>query len=75
MVFLWGLSDIKCPQVSMTLFSILADFNNAVLWRASPRPLISKSSSPFIIPLVTVLRAPITIGIIVTLMFQVSSIS
>ena len=36
----------------------------------STRPLISKSSSPCTNPLVTVLRAPITIGIAVTFMFH-----
>ena len=35
----------------------------------STRPLISKSSSSFINPLVTAPKAPITIGIIVTFMF------
>ena len=37
----------------------------------STRPTTSKSSSPFSNPLVTVPNAPITIGIIVTCMFQV----
>ena len=36
----------------------------------STRPLISRSSSPFINPLVTVLSASITIGINVTFMFH-----
>ena len=36
----------------------------------STRPPISKSSSPFSNPLVTVPNAPITIGIIVTCMFH-----
>ena len=36
----------------------------------SPRPLISKSSSPCINPLVTVPRALITLGIIVTFLFH-----
>ena len=36
----------------------------------STRPLISKSSIPFINPLVTVPRAPITIGINTTFMFH-----
>ena len=60
-VFHWNLSDSKYPQVSSTLFSILAVLNNAVVWRASTRPLISKSSSPFINPLVTVPKAQILI--------------
>ena len=66
MVFHWSLSDRKSPQVSRTLLSILAVFNNAVVWMVSTRPPTSKSSSPFSNPLVTVLNAPITIGIIVS---------
>ena len=40
----------------------------------STRPPTSKSSGPFDNPLVTVLKAPITIGIIVTFMFHSFSI-
>ena len=65
MVFHWSLSDSKSPQVSRTLLSILAVLNNAVVWMVSTRPPISKSSSPFSNPLVTVANAPITIGIII----------
>ena len=43
MIFHWTLSDSKSPQVSRTLLSILADFNNAVAGL-----LISKSFSIFI---------------------------
>ena len=43
----WGLSDSKSPQVSRTLFSILAVLNNIVVWTISTSPLISKSSSLF----------------------------
>ena len=70
MVFHWSLSDRKSPQVSRTLFSILADLNNAAVWMVSTRPLISKSSSPCINPLVTLPSAPITIGITVTFTFH-----
>ena len=70
MVFHWSLSDSKSPQVSRTLLSILAVLNNAVVWMVSTRPPTSKSSSPISNPLVTVLNAPITIGIIVTCMFH-----
>ena len=69
-VFHWSLSDSKSPQVSRTLLSILAVFNNAVVWMVSTRPPTSKSSRPFNNPLVTVPKAPITIGIIVTFMFH-----
>ena len=62
-------SESKSTQFSRTLLSILADFNNAVVWMVSTRPLISKSSSPFINPLVTVPREPITISINITFMF------
>ena len=70
MVFHWSLSDSKSPQVSRTLLSILAVLNNAVVWMVSTRPPTSKSSSPFSNSLVSVPKAPITIGIIVTFMFH-----
>ena len=65
-VFHWRLSDSKSPQVSRTLLSILADLV-AVLWIVSIRPFISKSSCPFVNPLVSIPRAPITFH--VTFMF------
>ena len=70
MVFHRSLSDSKSPQVSRTLLSILVVFNNAVVWMVSTRPPTSKSSSSFSNPLVTVPKAPITIGTIVTFMFH-----
>ena len=70
MVFHWRLSDSKSPQVSRTLLSILAVFNNAVVWMVSTRQPTSKSSRPFNNRLVTVPKAPITIGIIFTFMFH-----
>ena len=70
MVFHWSLSDSKSPQVFRTLHSILAVLNNVVVWMVSIPPPTSKSSSPFNSPLVTVPNAPITIGIIVTFMFN-----
>ena len=70
MVFHWRLSDSKSPQVSRTRLSILAFFNNAVVWMVSTRSPTSKSSRPFNNPLVIVPKAPITIGIIVTFMFH-----
>ena len=69
-VFHGSLSDSKCSQVSRTLLSILAVFNNEVVWIVSTRPPTSKSSSPFSNPLVTAPNAPITIGIIITNMFH-----
>ena len=70
MVFHWRLSDSKSPQLSRTLLSNLAVFNNAVVWMVSTRPPTSRSSRPFDNPLVTVPKAPITIGTIVTFMFH-----
>ena len=70
MDFHWSLSDSKSPQVFWTLLSIVAVLNNAVVWMVSTRPPTSKSSIPFNNPLVTVPKAPITIGIIVTFMFH-----
>ena len=71
MGFHWNLSDSKSPQVSKTLLSILTDLNNGIVWIVSTRPFISKSSSPFINPLVTVPKIPIMIGINVTFMFHI----
>ena len=62
------LSDSKSPQVFRTLLSILAVLNSPVVWMVSTRSPTSKSSRPFNNPLVTVPKAPITIGIIVTFM-------
>ena len=69
-----SLSDSKSPQVSWTLLSILADLNNTVALMVFTHPLVSKSSSPCTSPLVTVPRAPMTIGIIVTFMFYSFSV-
>ena len=70
MVFQGSLRYSKSPQVSKIPLSILANLNNAVIRTVSTRSMISKSSSPLTDPLVTVSRAPITIGIIVTFMFH-----
>ena len=50
--------------------SILAVLNSAVVWMVCTHPPTSKSFSPFNNPLVTVLKAPITIGIFITFMFH-----
>ena len=70
MVFHWSLSDSKSPQVSRSLLKILAVLNNVVVWIFSTRPPISKSSSPFSNPLVTVPKSTNYSGIIVTCMFN-----
>ena len=70
MVFHWSLSNKKSPQVSRTLLSILAVLNNVTVWMVSTRPPISKSSSPFSNPLVTIPNTPITNGKIVTCIFH-----
>ena len=69
MVFHRRLSDSKSPQVSRTLLSVLAVFINAVVWMVSARPPTFKSSRPFNNLLVTVPKAPITIGTIVSFIF------
>ena len=70
MVCHWSLSDCKSPQVSRTLLSILVYLKKAVVWTVSTRPVISKSSSVGINPLVTLPSTPISIGITVTFMFN-----
>ena len=67
MVFHERLWDNKSFQVSRNLLSILADLHNAVVWIVSIRLPTFNSSSPFSKPLATVLSAPITTGITVTL--------
>ena len=57
MAFHWSLSESKSPQVSVTLLSILAVLNSAVVWMVSTRSPTSKSSSPFNNPLVTVWKS------------------
>ena len=66
MVFHWSLSDSKSSQVSRILLSILVVLNNAVVWMVSTCPSTSKSSNPFNNLFITVLKAPIMIGIIIT---------
>ena len=74
LVFHWSLRDSKSPQVSRTLLSIVAVLNNFVVWMFSTRLPTYNSSCSFNNPLVTVPKAPITIGIIVTFMFHSFSI-
>ena len=69
MVFLWSVSDCK-SQDSSTVLSILANLNNVVIWMVSILALISKSSSPGINLLLTVLGFPFTISNTVTFMFN-----
>ena len=69
-VFHWKLSGIKSPQVSSTLPSILDGLNNAVAVTISTHSVISKSSSLYKNPLVTVSKAPITTGITIIFMFD-----
>ena len=70
MVFHWSLSDSKPAQISRALLKILAVFNNAVVSMVSTRPPTFKSCRAFNNPSVTVPKAPITIGTIVTFMFH-----
>ena len=67
MVFHWSLRD---QQVSRTLLSILADFNNAVAGMVSAHSPISNSSSPLTKPLWMILSAPLTIGISIIIVYS-----
>ena len=70
MVFHWSVSDSKSLHVSRTLLSIVAVLENAVVPMVSSGPPTSNSSNPFHNPLVTVLKAPMEIAIIVKFMFH-----
>ena len=47
MVFHWSVSDCKSPQITWTLFGILTDFNNAVVWIFSNLLLLLQTISAF----------------------------
>ena len=70
MIFPWSVGDSKSPQGCRTLFSILANLNNDVVWIVLIRPPISNSSSLLSNPLGSIPSAPITVGITVTFMFH-----
>ena len=70
MVFHWSLNDSKSPQISRILLSILSVLNNTVIWVVCTRPPNSKFSKSFNNSLVTVTKAPLTIGLIVTFIFH-----
>ena len=70
MIFHWSFRDSKSHHISRTFLCILAVLNYAVVSMVSTCPPTSNSSSLFNILLVTVPKAPITIGIIVTFMFH-----
>ena len=62
-VFHRSLSDCQSPQISPSLLSFLANFNNVVVWMISIHPPIFNSSSHFTNPLGTIPSASITISI------------
>ena len=66
MVFHWSWNDVKFPQVSRTILSILADLNNALIKMVSIRVLIYNSSSPFTNPLVTEPSAPSKVSVLIS---------
>ena len=69
MVFHRSLRDSKSLQVSKTLLTALANFNNAVVWIVSTCHLLnSKSSNPLTNHLGIIPSGPITIMITVTFM-------
>ena len=72
-VSLWSFPEVWVTASilnSPRLFSILADLNSLVVWMASTRPVISKSSNLFNNPSMTVPRGLITVGINVTFIFH-----
>ena len=76
-VSLWFLTEVWVTisvLESPGLFSVFELLNSLIVWMVSPLSFIFKSSSPCTNPLVTVSRAPITIGIKDTFMFHNFSI-
>ena len=69
----WSLRDSKFPQVSKTRLNIRANLYSTVVWMAS-NVCISYPASPCSNSLVTLPRAPITLGITVTFMFNSFSV-
>ena len=69
MMMMMIIANLLFMQVSRTVLSFLADLN-AIAWRVSIRPLITKSSSPCTNPLVSVPSAPITIDFTVNFLFH-----
>ena len=66
-----GAERQQVPSVSSTLFSILADLNNASVWMVSIRLPIFNFSSPHFLKLLGIVTSvPITIRIIITHMFH-----
>ena len=57
-VFHWSLSDNNSPQVSRTFWGVLVYLFNVMVWMVSILLLISKSSTLFSKPLLTVPDAP-----------------
>ena len=70
MVSHWSSSDSKSSKASRTRLIILADLNNTVISMVSIRPFISKFFGLCTNPLVTVPRAPVTIGINIIFIFH-----
>ena len=71
MVFYCCLNMSKSPQDPRTLFSILADLNNAIVLMVPTRPPILNCSSSLTNLLGIVPRAPITIDITVNFRFHI----
>ena len=69
-VFHWSLRHSKSPPLSWPLLSILSDFNNGVVLMVSILLPVFNTSSLFSKILETISRAPTTVNIPVTLMFN-----
>ena len=72
MVCYCNLRKSNSLQVSTTPLSNLADLNNAVDWIVSTHPIISKSSSPYVNPLVTIPTVTFTFKSIFQLFWEIN---
>ena len=70
MVSCWSFSDNRFPQISWTLLSILANLKKSCSLDDLHSSSYSKFSSFYNTPLVTVLRAPVSIGNTIIFIFH-----
>ena len=64
-----SLNDNKSPQVCRTLFSILADLDNAVVWMITSRPLIPSFMYRFLLLIISMAHVSIMNSILMSWLY------